>query len=323
MARTALTLPTDFIPAEAPALPFDGAAASDALADRLDNYLTLSSQYGDARPYDRDRLVELAKVHARNSSEAMLELGKCLLLIREGEGQGAWEEVCERQIGIAPSVARRLIQATTKYFSPKLSHHRSALSVLGRTKLYELMVLEDEPLAALATGGSVAGLTLDAVDRMTSRELRAALRDARETVAAKERLLEVKSKKIDDLDTALAKRQPANAIPHADLEAHGLAVRAELSRRVFHCEMDLVGELPPAIEALLAHGRASGEPVHDLIAGHLGQLAGDIESLLLRYGADIPRGRATPDADIWDAVNAEIAAKAAAEEGHDPPRRIN
>lgn len=319
MART--PNPVAVVPADLPALPFDEDEVRAEMGAASARYLEVSALYGDARPYDRTRLVELAKVHARNSSESMLELGKCLLLIREGEGQGAWEDVCERQVGIAPQVARRLIQATTKYCSPKLSPHRSTLSDLGRSKLYELLVLDDEPLAALADGGTVAGLNLDEVERMSVRELRTALRAARDDRAATEKVMADKAKVIDRQATELAKLNAARAqgsllvqVAVADEEQHAMQLRAELSRRVYACEKLMLGDLPLAIEALLEHARTSGEPVHDLISGHLHQLAGDIESLMLRYNTDTPRGRARPDSDIWDAVNAELAAKADGED---------
>jgi hypothetical protein len=207
------------------------------------------------------------------------------------------------------------MQAAVKYMSPAITAaNRSTLTDLGRSKLYELMVLDDEPLAALADGGTVAGLTLDDIDRMSSRELRAALRDSRSSTQAQARLLAEKSKKIDDLATDLAKKSQKSLLVQvavADPEEHAHQLRAELSRRVYGIEVSILGDLSKAIDALREHARNSGEPVHDLISGHLNQIAGDIESLMLRYGTDIPRGRATPDADIWDAVNADIEAKAA------------
>ncbi len=57
------------------------------------------------------------------------------------------------------------------------------------------MVLDDEELDALADGGTVAGATLDDIDRMTSRELKAALREARETNAAQQQVLAGKDEK--------------------------------------------------------------------------------------------------------------------------------
>jgi hypothetical protein len=180
------------------------------------------------------------------------------------------------------------------------------------------MVLEDEPLAALAEGGTVAGLALDDIERMSSRELRSALRSARGDLGARDALLAKKAEIIDRKDIELAKQRSAMAnkalVPVADEEQHAMQLRAELSRRVYAAELAILGQLPLAIDALLEHAIRTDEPVHDLISGHLHQLAGDIESLMLRYNTDTPRGRARPAADIWDAVNAELAAKADAED---------
>lgn len=68
------------------------------------------------------------------------------------------------------------------------------------------MVLDDEELDALADGGTVAGATLDDIDRMTSRELKAALREARETNAAQQQVLAGKDEKINELATKLEKK---------------------------------------------------------------------------------------------------------------------
>jgi len=296
MGRTARETPSDLIPTDAPDLPFDGRQAVAAIDAQAVGYLEVSALYGDARPYDRDRVVELAKVHARNSSESMLELGKCLILIREGEGYGAWEEVCERQVGIEVRVARRLIQATTKYCSPKLSHHRSALTDLGRTKLYELMVLDDDDLAALAEGGSVVGLSLDDVERMSSRELRKALRDARADNAAKDKVLADKAQVIDRQATEIAKRSQGSMLVQvavADPDEQGRQIRDELHARAAHVEVAIRGNLALAIQAALEHAEATGGSVRDLIAGHLGQIATAVDELRGLYTIpQAPEGRA-------------------------------
>lgn len=81
------------------------------------------------------------------------------------------------------------------------------MSLLGKAKLFELVAEDDDDLAELADGGTVAGLTLDDVDRMSVRELRQALREARETNAAQQRVLADKNEKIDSLSTRL-RRNP-------------------------------------------------------------------------------------------------------------------
>lgn len=74
------------------------------------------------------------------------------------------------------------------------------------------MVLDDEELDALADGGTVAGATLDDIDRMTSRELKAALREARETNAAQQRVLADKNEK-STLSPPNWRRNPVSSRP--------------------------------------------------------------------------------------------------------------
>ncbi len=57
------------------------------------------------------------------------------------------------------------------------------------------MLEDDEDLVELADGGTIAGMNLDDIDRMTSRELKAALREARETNAAQQRVLAEQKRK--------------------------------------------------------------------------------------------------------------------------------
>lgn len=137
--------------------------------------MEIMQQFGDGLPYERERIVHEARFYMAQSAESMLEAGKRLIILKENEPHGDFTNILENDLGLAPQVARRMMQASVKFLGngdeqPK----RSALSVLGKTKLYELMVLDDEELDALADGGTVAGATLDDIDRMTSRELKAA-----------------------------------------------------------------------------------------------------------------------------------------------------
>lgn len=54
-----------------------------------------------------------------------------------------------------------------------------------QAKVLELAVLDDEDLQALESGDSVAGITVDDVERMSASQLRAALREARADADAK------------------------------------------------------------------------------------------------------------------------------------------
>lgn len=163
----------------------------------------VDAQYGDAIPYDRDRIVHEIRWHLALSAESMLEAGRRLVLLREHEPHGEFLKALE-SAGVAPRMAQRLMQAALKFGD------RPALAQVGKSKLLELAVLDDDQISLLAEGGTVLGLVLDDVDRMTVSELRAKLREERR--AAKEaedvagRLLQTKNERIDALDQELARR---------------------------------------------------------------------------------------------------------------------
>lgn len=159
----------------------------------------IMEKLGDGLPYEKNRIVNEARFYMTQSAEAMLEAGKRLVILKEHEPHGEFTAIVERDLGMAERTARLMMQAAIKYSSPQLGSKRQALAHLGKTKLFELMTEDDEDLAALAEGGTIAGLTLDDIDQMSSRELRKALRESKEELQAKEDVLADKNKQIDNL----------------------------------------------------------------------------------------------------------------------------
>lgn len=280
------------------------AAHSSAIAER----------FGDGLPYDRTRVVNEARFYMAQSAEALLEAGHRLIVLKENEPHGEFTEIVEQQLGLAARTARLMMQAAIKYSSPQLESKRQALAVLGKTKLFELMTEGDEELAALADGGTVAGMTLDDIDRMTSRELKVALREARENSEAQSRLLADKNTKIDELAAKLTTRKTHVKTPPPDVE--GEEIRKEASVFAFEAESVVRGKLRAAFQTLSEHTEKHGMPHDDFMAGLLGQM--ELAVRQLRSEFDI---KAAPDGDDtpeWlrpgalDAANAQVAADMAA-----------
>ncbi|EAS5792078.1 DUF3102 domain-containing protein [Salmonella enterica] len=256
--------------------------------------LEIMQQFGDGLPYERDRIVHETRFYMAQSAEAMLEAGKRLVILKENEPHGDFTNILENDLGLAPQVARRMMQASVKFLGngddqPK----RSALSVLGKTKLYELMVLDDEELDALADGGTVAGATLDDIDRMTSRELKAALREARETNAAQQRVLADKNEKIDTLSTKLEKKSRIQP-PKPDEEVKKL--RAEVTALAVEAESAIAVRLSSAFETLCAYCAENMiDTPRDFMAGLVCQLESTARSLRSTFDLpDEPTGNAAP-----------------------------
>ena len=276
----------------------EDAPLSDGLNVNLnamtEHRLEIMQQFGDGLPYERDRIVHETRFYMAQSAEAMLEAGKRLVILKENEPHGDFINILENDLGLEPRVARRMMQASVKFLgNGDQNSKRTALTVLGKTKLYELMVLDDEELDALADGGTVAGATLDDIDRMTSRELKGARRDARETTAEQQRVLADKNEKIDSLSTKLEKKSRIQP-PKPDEEVKKL--RAEVTALAVEAESAIAVRLSSAFETLCAYCAENMiDTPRDFMAGLVCQLESTARSLRSTFDLpDEPTGSAAP-----------------------------
>lgn len=171
--------------------------------DELNKHLVvIDAEFGDGQPYDPYRLINEIRFIGKQAAEGLLEMGKRLILLKEHEQHGRFLEALE-QADVHPRAAQRMMQAAIKFTGSKAS----LASHLGTSKLLELMAEEDDELEALAEGGSLAGHTLDEIERMTRDDLRAALRKTREDLKkdqeVHEKMIAAKDDKINDLDRKL------------------------------------------------------------------------------------------------------------------------
>lgn len=172
------------------------ALAADVLAARS---AEIAERYGDGVAYDRERVVTEARYLMSQSAEAMLEAGKRLIQIKENELHGEFTQIVEVRLGLGTRTARAMMQAAAKYLSPALESKRQSIAVLGKSKLFDLMVESDEDIAELSEGGTIAGKTLDEMQAMSRSELRTALTEARQTLESRQKLLDKANAKADRL----------------------------------------------------------------------------------------------------------------------------
>lgn len=171
-------------------------------AEETQRLMEIDATYGDGLPYDRNRIIHEAEFYLQQSAGAMLEAGRRLIVLKEHEAYGSFLEALD-QLALAPRAAQKMMQAAVKFSGSKapLTAH------LGKTKLLELISEDDEDLEALAEGGTLAGHTLDEIERMSAGELRKALRKEREKrqhdQETHEQLLASKNRKVDELDRKL------------------------------------------------------------------------------------------------------------------------
>lgn len=212
-------------------------AAGSALNEVSARSLEVSQRFGDGTPYERSRVVSEARFYMGQSAEAMLELGMRLIQIKENEPHGDFTEIVTERLGIGERSARRMMQAAVRFLNPALESKRSAPAVLalGKAKLLELLGEPDDAIEALADGGTLAGKTLDDIQAMSSRELRAALAEARKKLDAKDKVIQSKSAKLDKLEEEAAALRDApmdeaEARQVNELRDHTLAAEEALLR---------------------------------------------------------------------------------------------
>lgn len=256
-------------------------------------------------PYDRTRLVQEARFYMAQSAGAMLEAGRRLMVLKENEPHGEFMEVIQNDLGLNPRTAQVMMQAAAKYLlNPALASNAQTFALLGKSKLFELMVEPDDDLAALAEGGTVAGKTLDEIDAMSVRELKTALRESKKEAEAKDKLREDMAQRLDKLKEKrwLIESSPDKVLVQLKAEATSLATETEGA---------IVGPLRHALIALVNHGDERGQQ-DVFMAGLLGQVQRQLNALREEFNLpDTAASGATPAWQQW----ADEQDKATAAEG--------
>lgn len=235
--------------------------------------------WADGEVYDEKVFIERGRLKFREAQEAFFEFGRVLVVLKEHMPHGKFQATVKSEFGISPESARKMIQATVKFCSPQLLKAQPKLLTLGKSKLFELMTEDDEDLQELADGGSINGMTLDDIDRMTRNELRAALRESRETAEAKDKIIADKNKKVDELAEKLAKKQTGKEPSSEDV---GSELTMQLSSLEVAARSDL-SRFAEVFEQMLAHGEANGYDHRPQMVAAINQIIRDAETLRERF----------------------------------------
>lgn len=170
--------------------------AGQALRQRGQQLSVIDMQFALDAPYDLHQIDLMMPAMLAMHRSSILWLGRALVLVKEHEPKGTFYAFLDKH-GIPQRMARKYMQAAIKV------QERPKLEELGAGKVLELLSEDDDTLDALEEGGTVAGLTLDEVDRMSVRELREALRAERkerdEEKAADEEIIRSKDERINKL----------------------------------------------------------------------------------------------------------------------------
>jgi len=241
---------------------------------------------------DPDLIQRDIAANMRRSVEACLEVGRGLRVLKEACEHGGFIVRLEA-LGLDRHVAARFIQAATKFSNvPSTAHLTKAIG--NQTKLFEMLVLDDEQIEELELTGQTGELKLDDIATMSVKELRGALRELRENTEAQARLLADKNTKIDELAAKLTTRKTHVKTPPPDVE--GEEIRKEASVFAFEAESVIRGKLRAAFQTLTEHTEKHGMPHDDFMAGLLGQMELAVRQLRSEFGVkDAPDGEEMPE----------------------------
>jgi hypothetical protein len=206
----------------------------------------------------------------RRSVEACLQVGMGLCALKAACQHGEFTDRLD-VLGIEQRVAQRFMYSATRFSNAASTPLLAAAG--NQTKLFEMLVLDDEQVEELQLTGQTGELKLDEIASMSVKELRAALREERQERQADKDLLETKNKRIDKLEKEtqrIAKMSPDEAL---------VAVKKEAVSFYTDAQGLIVGQLRQALKTLAAHG---AEPVY--MAGLVGQLAADLNVLREEFG---------------------------------------
>ncbi|WP_103035206.1 DUF3102 domain-containing protein [Castellaniella caeni] len=270
MARPKTTLAD-----QAPDMNIEQAEALDSVQHaEVERMAVILRQFSDGIPFEPYRYELIIREHLSRSAEAMLAAGRALIVAKESLGHGDWLPFVER-VGVEERVARRMIQAAFKFSDPKTIKLIEAAG--NKSKLFELMVLDDEEIAELADGGTVVGLELDDVERMGTRELRAALRDARAEDQAKDKLLADKNTAIDRLTAEVQKAR--SRIQRATVDEQIVAATNDVAGVCIGLTAEILTPLREAAGRLLALSPDAGAA----IAGHVTQVRQALDEISAEF----------------------------------------
>lgn len=256
--------------------------------------MAVMEKYSGGEAYNEAVWIERGRFAVRQTMEGMFELGRALIIIKEHTPHGRFAEIAEQEFGLGRRESQRLMNATLRFIDPKMKQAQPQLMKLGKSKLLELLVEDDDTLLELAEGGEINGNTLDDVDRMTVKELRVALRESRETAEAKDKVIADKNKKVDELAEKLAKKQTGAKEPKAE------DVGSDLLMMLSSLEVSIrsqVSRLKELFDQLNAHREAHGINHTAKMVGTLNQIILDCETLRENYA--LPTEAPTDDVPEW------------------------
>ena len=240
---------------------------------------------------DPDLIQRDISANMRRSVEACLEVGRGLAVLKAASGHGNFMARLD-VLGIDHTVSKRFMQAAVKFSNGASTHLLKAIG--NQTKLFEMMVLDDEQLEELELTGQTGELKLDEIATMSVKELRAALREAQEDAKAIDKVMGNITGQKHALEKELAKAK--RRIEASTPDEVGQELRAEIAQLSFNAEAAILGALSEGFHRLEEHAIANNCTHEEFMSGCLAQIERALIGLRNRFNVKaVPDGNEIPD----------------------------
>lgn len=254
---------------------------------------------------DPDLIQRDISANMRRSVEACMEVGRGLCVLKEASPQGQFLPRLD-VLGIEVRVAQKFMASAVKFANAATSPLLKAAG--NQSKLFEMLVLGDDQVEELMLTGQTGELALDDVARMSVKELRAALRQAKQDIDFSGEKLEKERARADKAEKRLRGKVPEvlplseritpfqveiterQSLLEKGIAAHLQAVEAldawwteEVTQRPDYDPEEAV-PMPRDVGLVLLHLVDAG----DRLAAQVGRLQHLVQE---RFGADIDEAR--------------------------------
>ena len=241
---------------------------------------------------DPDLIQRDIAANMRRSVEACLEVGRGLRVLQEACERGDYMLRLE-SLGVEHSVAWRFIQAAVKF--SKFATSQTLKAIGGQSKLFEMLVLNDEQIEELELTGQTGELALDDVATMSVKDLRAAVRKERKEKERHQSVAQETATELAELKTTFKREQPAEQL---------LRLKTEATRLGSEIEALILGTLRQAVIGIGNLAEERGEHTA-FLAGVVGGVQRQLTELRQQF--DLPDTSATPAPSDVEAAESAAA----------------
>lgn len=249
---------------------------------------------------DPDLIQRDISANMRRSVEACLEVGRGLCVLRTACEHGNFLARLD-VMGIEKRVAQRFMSSARKFSNAATSPLLRAVGT--QSKLFELLVLDDDQIEELELTGQTGELSLDDVATMSVKDLRAKVRDLKADLQATRELSSEKSDEIERLkeERIRIKKQPPDDV-RIELEKETAEIVGE-ARNGF---TSVRGAFTALAQHYIEHG---GTDIRHLMAGHVGELQRLLNALREDFNLRDVEGDGTPEWMTWAGPDAAAATR--------------